>query len=133
MTKRIRKPPKTSVPQRANNSPTRWKKGESGNPGGRAVLPDWFKDAAPSALAMLVAAGTGRVVELDDDSKEELLARKEMARDAPANIREAASNKMVERHYGKIKDIVEVDAPEDSPLLRALVALARPPKQPDET
>ena len=125
-----RKPPKTSVPQRANkDSPTRWQKGgPSPNPGGRTSLPEWFHSAAPSALAMLVAAGTGRVIEIDGDSPAELLARKELARDAPPNIREAASNKIVEREYGKVKDQVEHSGEVDTVTHVELIITRTPPK-----
>jgi hypothetical protein len=97
-----RKPPKSSVPQRANwNAPTRWKKGESGNPGGKAVLPDWFKSHKESALAMRLAAGLGVVIELEDDTPEALQARKAMARDCPLQIRDAASKDLVDKFYKK--------------------------------
>jgi len=120
VTKRIRKPPKTSVPQRANNSPTRWKEGTSGNPGGRAKLPDWFKGHGESALAMLVAAGTGRVVTLDEDTDAELAARQAMADGCPANIRSEAANRIADRLYGKVKETVAVEGENGQPVERVV-------------
>ena len=77
---------------------------------------------------MLLAAGTGRVIEIDGDSPAELLARKELARDAPPNIREAASNKIVEREYGKVKDQVEHSGEVDTVTHVELIITRTPPK-----
>lgn len=103
-----------------------FKPGNCANPGGKRKMPDWLYHAGPSALAMQVAAGTGRIIQLDDDTEAELAARTEQAMSAPANIRQAAAKEVTDRVYGKIKDVIEVDATEESPLLAALIALARP-------
>lgn len=119
--------PKTSVPQRANHdSPTRWKEGQSGNPAGRFKLPEWYKQLGPQALAMQAAAGLGVVLEdIEGDTPAALQARKEMARACPANIRDATSNRIVERLYGPIKQEVKVDDTGMSPAVLALLELAR--------
>jgi hypothetical protein len=72
-------------------------------------LPDWFKGLNEQALAMQAAAGLGIVVELEDDTEQSLQARKDMAASCPANIRDAASNRIVERLHGTIKQEVKVD------------------------
>ena len=104
--------PKASVPQRANkDSPTRWQKGgPSPNPAGRFALPEWFKGLNEVALAMQAAAGLGVVIdEVPGDTPESKKAREMMARDCPPNIRDATSNRIVERLCGPIKQEVKVD------------------------
>ena len=89
------------------NPPNQWPKGKSANPNGRMKLPEWFKESTPSALAMIVAVGTGRVHGLDEDTPEELAARQLAASDSPTPLRLAAANNIVDRVVGKPKELIE--------------------------
>jgi hypothetical protein len=75
---------------------------------------------------MIVAVGTGRVVELDEDTAEELAARQMAAADSPTPLRLAAANNIVDRVIGKPKETLEVKSDDEpaSPAVQALLALA---------
>lgn len=104
------KPTKKMPQRKPHDHKNLWPKGgPSPNPAGRAKLPDWFKETGPSSLAMQVAAGTGRIVELDGDTIEETAARTDMALNARAPIRLAAAQVITDRVYGKVKETLEVD------------------------
>ena len=116
----------------ANPNPkNQWQPGKSANPGGRQKLPDFFSQSTRSACAMIVAVGTGRVVELDEDTPEELAARQDAAVDSPTPLRLAAANNIVDRVIGKPKETLEVKSDDEpaSPAVQALLALATMLKQ----
>ena len=116
----------------ANPNPkNQWPKGKSANPNGRMAYPDWFKKSTPSALAMIVAVGTGRVHDLDEDTPEEKSARADAAKDSPTPLRLAAAGSIVDRVIGKPKETLEVKSDDEpaSPAVQALLALATMLKQ----
>lgn len=71
--------------------------------GGRRQLPDWFKDTAPDALRVLVAAATG--VALDGAPP----AAVELAGVCSDRVRADAAKTIIERVYGKVTDVVELN------------------------
>jgi hypothetical protein len=83
-----------------------FKAGESGNPGGRPTLPDWFRAKGDDALRVLVAVMEG---ERFDEKV------------SPAQ----AAQLIVERIYGKPTAAIEADAREVSPAALALLEMAR--------
>jgi hypothetical protein len=93
-----------------SNKATQFKAGNQ-NSKGKIQLPDWYKREiiAEYALAMVVAAGTGHVVELIGDTDETLQARKDMAQNAPLPLREASAHKIIDRRYGKVKEEIELE------------------------
>jgi len=76
--------------------------GSLGLGGGRPPLPDFMKERGPDALRVLLAAASGRTVEGDPP------AAKELAASCSDRVRIDASKTIVERVYGKVTDVVEV-------------------------
>lgn len=84
-----------------------WKPGESGNPGGRPSLPDWFKAAGPDALRFLMQVAAG-------DEGDAKVSRAE------------ACLKVIERCYGAVPKAIELPSASDlEPVVAAVVALAK--------
>jgi hypothetical protein len=83
-------------------------------------LPSWFKEVGPDALKVLTAAGTGRIIGPIEEAPPAAI---ELAASCSDKVRQAAADKIAERIYGKVKDVVEVDG--TSGALEVLVALAR--------
>ena len=66
-------------------------------------MPDWFKDTGPDALRVLVAAATG--VALDGAPP----AAQELASVCSDRVRADAAKTIIERVYGKVTDVVELN------------------------
>ncbi len=77
-----------------------WKPGQSGNPGGRAKLPEAFREKGPEALA--------RIVEL-------------MADGDPKTAIKAATW-IAERIYGKAAQSIEIEGESTNALIAALMS-----------
>ncbi len=85
--------------------------GQSLNPRGKPAYPDWLKAAGPEALQYIVNVATGK------------------ERDVETKYRLRAAEVVVERVWGKPDANINVDASTTSPVLDALLALAKPKEQ----
>lgn len=95
-----RKPPAASKPPPEH---TRWKPGQSGNPGGRQALPEAFRARGAEALEKLVAIA---LTDGHDDQVRALIF-------------------VAERIFGKAAQSVEVSGAALTPAAEALIALAK--------
>jgi len=71
--------------------------------GGRKQLPAWFRERGPDALKTLLAAATG--IAADDDPP----AAKELAMACSDRVRTDAAKTVIDRVYGKVTDVVELN------------------------
>jgi hypothetical protein len=98
----------------------------SGNKtGGRKRLPDWFKDLGPAALKTLAAAALGEVVEGAPP------AAVELAKTCSDRVRTDAAKTLIERVYGKVTDVVELNGEVGISEIRRIVVEATK-KAPDD-
>lgn len=71
--------------------------------GGRKQLPEWFKSHGPDALKTLLAAATGVAAEDAPPAAHELAAA------CSDRVRTDAAKTVIERIYGKVTDVVELN------------------------
>ena len=95
--------------------------GSSLNPLGKPSLPSWFKDRGPDALKTLMAAATGRAG--DDDPP----AAKELAKTCADRVRADCAKTVVERIYGKVTDVVEVQGDAAVAVIKRVIVDAEKP------
>lgn len=94
--------------------------------GGRRQLPDWFKDTGPDALRVLVAAATGVAVDGAPPAAIELAAT------CSDRVRADAAKTIIERVYGKVTDVVELNGEVGLGEIRRVVVKATAKVQADD-